>query len=175
MLFNIFGDILASGKVEEFARQRSLVPFNPRIFAVVETGESGFDDFEGFGAFADGDDFTNLEEFKAGTDPTDKNDHPDYLDSLRIKLPLKETYMPFVFTGARKVADGWRCEFFDASQKDDYGRAGRTFSATINEEIGAAVKKPTGVVLKAYEKKECPIGCVIVTKATSSVSIPVII
>lgn len=105
-------------------------------------------------ADADGDDFTNLEEFKAGTDPNDKNDHPNYLDSLRIKLPLKETYMPFVFTGARKVADGWRCEFFDASQKDDYGRAGRTLTALIGEEIGVSAKKPSGFTLKEYVKKE---------------------
>lgn len=105
-------------------------------------------------ADADGDGFTNAEEFAAGTDPTDKNDHPDYLDSLKIVLPLKETYMPFVFTKATQIPTGWRCEFFDASQKDDYGRAGRTFSATIDEEIGAAVKKPTGFVLKAYERKE---------------------
>lgn len=105
-------------------------------------------------ADADGDDFTNIEEYQAKTDPTDKNDHPDYLDSLRVKLPLKETYMPFVFTGARKVADGWRCEFFDASQKDDYGRAGRTMTALIGEEIGAGTKKPSGFMLKEYVKKE---------------------
>ena len=105
-------------------------------------------------ADTDGDGFTNAEEFAAGTDPTDKNDHPDYLDSLKVVLPLKETYMPFVFTRATKIPTGWRCEFFDASQKDDYGRAGRTFSATIGEEIGASVKKPTGFVLKSYEQKE---------------------
>ena len=105
-------------------------------------------------ADADGDGFTNAEEFAAKTDPTDRNDHPDYLDSLRIVLPLKETYMPFVFTRATKIPTGWRCEFFDASQKDDYGRAGRTLTATIGEEIGADVKKPTGFVLKSYEPKE---------------------
>jgi len=105
-------------------------------------------------ADADGDGFTNAEEFAAKTDPTDKNDHPDYLDSLKIVLPLKETYMPFVFTRATKIPSGWRCEFFDASQKDDYGRAGRTFTATIGEEIGASSKKPTGFTLKTYEHKE---------------------
>jgi len=103
---------------------------------------------------ADNDGFTNAEEFAAKTDPTDKNDHPDYLDSLKIVLPLRETYMPFVFTRATKIPTGWRCEFFDASQKDDYGRLGRTLTATIDEEIGAGVKKPTGFVLKSYERKE---------------------
>ena len=105
-------------------------------------------------ADADGDGFTTAEEFAAGTDPTNPKDHPDYLDSLKVVLPLKETYMPFVFTKATQIPTGWRCEFFDANQKDDYGRAGRTFTAVFGEEIGAAAKKPSGFVLKGYEKKE---------------------
>ena len=100
-------------------------------------------------ADADGDGFTNLEEFEAKTDPTNRNDHPDYLDSLKIVLPLKETYMPFVFTAANKIPTGWRCEFFDPKQKDDYGRIGRTLTARIGEEIGKS-----GYVLKKYEPKE---------------------
>lgn len=109
----------------------------------------------------DGDGFTNAEEYAAKTNPTDKNDHPDYLDSLKIVLPLKETYMPFIFIGARQVAAGWRCDFFDASQKDDYGRQGRTLSAVVETkggdkryEIGAEVKKPSGFELVKYERKE---------------------
>lgn len=102
----------------------------------------------------DGDGFTNLEEHLAGTDPTDPRDHTDYLDSIQIVLPLKETYLPFLFTKATKIPSGWRCEFFDPKQKDDYGRLGRTFTAVIGEEVGASVKKPSGFVLKAYEKKE---------------------
>ena len=103
---------------------------------------------------SDKDGFTNLEEFQAKTDPTNAKDHPDYLDSIRIRLPLKQTYLPFVFTAANKVPDGWRCEFFDAKQKDDYGRMGRVLRAKVGEEIGLAEKKPTGFVLKNYEKKE---------------------
>ena len=98
---------------------------------------------------SDGDGFTNLEEFLAKTDPTDRKDHPDYLDSLKIVLPLKETYMPFLFMAANKIPSGWRCDFFDPKQKDDYGRMGRTMRAAIGEEIGKS-----GFVLKAYEKKE---------------------
>lgn len=99
-------------------------------------------------ADADGDEFTNAEEFAAGTDPTDRNDHPDYLDSLSVVLPLKQTYMPFLFVAANKIPNGWRCEFFDPKQKDDYGRLGRKLTAVIGEEIGAS-----GIVLKSYEPK----------------------
>ena len=99
-------------------------------------------------ADADGDDFTNLEEYQAKTDPNDAKDHPDYLDSLAIVLPLKKTYMPFIFLSATPVPKGWRCEFFDASRNDSYGRKGVSMSALIDEEIGGS-----GFVLKSYEKK----------------------
>jgi len=101
----------------------------------------------------DGDAFTNLEEYQAKTDPTDKNDHPDYLDSLTLNLPLKETTLPFVFTKATKIPAGWRCEFFNAREKDDYGRLGRTITAVIGEEIGTS-----GFALKAYEQKESKVA-----------------
>ena len=116
-------------------------------------------------ADADGDDFTNLEEFAAKTDPKDRNDHPDYLDSLSIQLPLKKTYLPFLFTAANKIPTGWRCEFFDPKQRDNYNRLGRTFTAVIGEEIGKKDDRDpkksvmTGFVATAYEKKseEIPI------------------
>ena len=97
----------------------------------------------------DGDGFTNLEEFKAKTDIADAKDHPDYLDSLKIALPLKPTYMPFVFTRANKIPSGWRLEFFDASKRNDYGQMGRTSTAVIGEEIGKY-----GFVVKGYEQKQ---------------------
>ena len=96
----------------------------------------------------DKDDFTNLEEYEAKTDPTDRNDHPDYLDSLRIVLPLKETVLPFVFRKANKIPAGWRCEFFDPARRDDYGRKGATLTAVVGEEIA-----DTGFVLKAFTEK----------------------
>lgn len=105
-------------------------------------------------ADADGDGFTNLEEFQAGTDPNDRRDHPDYLDSVAVQLPLKETYMPFVFTKATQIPKNWRCEFFFPGLKDDYGRNGRALTAVVGEEIGKGTKTPSGFVLKAFEKKE---------------------
>ena len=97
----------------------------------------------------DGDGFTNLEEYKAKTGIADPKDHPDYLDSLKIALPLKPTYMPFIFTRANKIPSGWRLEFFDASKRNDYGQMGRTSTAVIGEEIGKY-----GFVVKGYEQKQ---------------------
>ena len=100
-------------------------------------------------ADADGDGFTNAEEFAAKTNPLDKNDHPDYLDSVTVQLPLRETYMPFIFIGSSKIPAGWRCEFYDAKQKDDYGRLGRKITAIVGDEVGKS-----GFVLKKFEHKE---------------------
>ena len=111
---------------------------------------------------SDNDGFTNLEECLAKTNPSDPKDHPDYLDSLKIQLPLKETYMPFIFLEARPVGKSWRCEFFNPNEKDDYGRMGRPLTAMVGEEIVAKAidsktKAPTtissGYVLKEYAKK----------------------
>ncbi len=103
---------------------------------------------------ADGDGFTNLEEFKAGTDPKDPTDHPDYLDSVSVQLPLTSTYMPFVFTKAMPLPNNnWRCEFFFSNLKDDYGRMGRLVSVRNGEEI-ADKKNHSGFIFKSYEKKE---------------------
>ena len=99
-------------------------------------------------ADADGDDFSNLEEYLAKTDPKDAKDHPDYLDSLAIVLPLQKTYLPFIFLSATPVPNSWRCEFFDASRKDSYGRKGVSTSVLVGADIG-----DTGFVLKSYEKK----------------------
>jgi len=99
-------------------------------------------------ADADKDGFTNLEEYKAKTDPTDPKDHPDYLDSLKIVLPLKQTYLPFAFTKATKIPAGWRCEFFDPKKKDvKRGNTGYV-TATVGEEI-----EKSGYVVKSYEQK----------------------
>jgi hypothetical protein len=96
----------------------------------------------------DGDGFSNLEEFQAKTDPKDGASHPDYLDYVKINLPLKETYMPFIFRKANKIPSGWRCEFFAPNRRDDYGRRGATLTAVIGEAIA-----DTGFVVKGYEAK----------------------
>ena len=97
---------------------------------------------------ADGDGFTNLEEYQAKTNPSDKVDHPDYLDSLRIQLPLKATYLPFVFTKAIQVPGGWRCEFFDPKRKNVQRGETGYFTAKVGEAIPGS-----DFTVKSYEQK----------------------
>ena len=98
----------------------------------------------------DNDGFTNLEEFEAKTDPVDRKDHPDYLDSLKIQLPLKETTLPFVFRRADKIPAGYRLTFFDSTSESavDKRKKGANVTAVIGEEIGK-----TGFVVKGYTPK----------------------
>ncbi len=106
---------------------------------------------------ADKDGFTNLEEFLAKTDPLNPNDHPDYLDSLSIVLPLQETKMPFAFVTANQIPGGWRCEFLDPSRRNDYGKLGRKVTVKVGEKIVDAsdAKNPVdyGWTLKSYTAK----------------------
>lgn len=83
---------------------------------------------------ADNDGFTNLEELAMGTDPTDAKSHADYLDSVKIQLPLKETFVPFYLKAVNKIPAGFRCEFAQ-------GKA--TFSATVGETL--VITKTSGV------------------------------
>lgn len=97
---------------------------------------------------SDNDGFTNKEEFASSTNPADPKDHPDYFDSLKLQLPLKETKMTVVFRRANKIPSGWRLEFFDPKRKNDYGRMGTTITALIGERVA-----DTGFKVKGYEPK----------------------
>jgi hypothetical protein len=101
-------------------------------------------------ADTDGDGFTNAEEFEANTDPSDKSSHPDYVDSLKLELPLKETVLSFFFEKAESLPGGKvRYYFRDPKAKNDYGGRGRQYNPLADEEIGK-----TGYVVKSLEKKE---------------------
>ena len=99
---------------------------------------------------ADGDGFTNIEEYQAKTDPRNKTDHPPYVDSLKIQLPLKETHLPFVFRSASKIPSGYRLAFFDSTAESlsNRNKKGATVTAVVGEEIGK-----TGYIAKSYEQK----------------------
>ena len=97
----------------------------------------------------DGDGFTNAEEYAAGTDPSDKNSHPDYFDSLKLVLPLKETVLPFYLRSYMKTPNGMKLEFFDPKRRNDYGKNGYRYSVFVGEAIG-----DTGFTAKSFEQKE---------------------
>ena len=97
----------------------------------------------------DGDGFTNAEEFAAGTDPADPKSHPDYLDSLKIVLPLKETFLPFFCERVFPLPGGDnRFYFKDPRKKNQYGQRGLVYDMKTGEDIGK-----TGYKVKSYEKK----------------------
>ncbi len=102
---------------------------------------------------SDGDGFTNLEEYQAKTDPTDKKSHPDYLNYLTVASELKETYLPFFFNGAMPIPDGkggktYRLTFQRLNVKSAYDSK---FSVKVGEEIKSADGKiKTGFIAKSY-------------------------
>ena len=102
-------------------------------------------------SFADGleDCVLSMEEFAAGTDPSDKKSHPDYFDSLKLVMPLKETYLPFYLRSYMKTPAGMRLEFFDPKRRNDYGKSGYRYSVLVGEPVG-----DTGFVAKGFEQKE---------------------
>lgn len=100
-------------------------------------------------ADADGDGFTNLEEFQAKTDPKDRSSHPDYLDSLKLVLPLDETVLPFTFVKVAQIPAGWRFFFRDPKKRNAYGKLGTEYSVLAGEQIG-----DTGWYAVSYSKKE---------------------
>lgn len=95
----------------------------------------------------DGDGFTNLEEYEAGTDPTDKASHPDYLDSLKLVPPLRETPLPFLFDRAMHTPSGTKFYFKDPKRKNAFGGV-LTYEVFADQPIGK-----TGFVAKKYERK----------------------
>ena len=97
-------------------------------------------------ADADGDGFTNIEEFEAGTSPSDPASHPDYIDSLKLELPLKQTYTDLVFTGANKTPSGLKLGFKDPKRSNDYDRG--IYSVYAGSPIGKS-----GFTVKSYEQK----------------------
>ena len=100
-------------------------------------------------ADTDADGFTNAEEFAAGTDPSDKKSHPDYFDSLKLVMPLKETYLPFYLRSYMKTPAGMKLEFYDPKRRNDYGKSGYRYSVLVGEPIG-----DTDFVAKGFEQKE---------------------
>ena len=60
---------------------------------------------------ADGDTFTNAEEFEAKTDPKDANSHPNFLEFLSVAGDLRKETLPFWFKMSNQIRDGYRLTF----------------------------------------------------------------
>ena len=102
---------------------------------------------------ADGDGFTNLEEYKAETDPKDKTSHPDYLESLALAGGIKQTTLPFYFNAVTPIPGGHRFTFQRVGMKGFDAKV----SVKMNEEIAKGAGKAawqSGWTVVAYEKKE---------------------
>lgn len=98
----------------------------------------------------DGDEFTNLEEFLAKTDPTNKNDHPDYFESLSLRLPLAETKLSFYLERVMQLPDGsYKFYFKDPKARNDYGARGVSYECRAGESVGK-----TGYTVVSYNQKQ---------------------
>lgn len=100
---------------------------------------------------ADGDGFTNLEEYQAKTDPKDPESHPDYLDYLSVAGQLRQTTLPFYFNGYTPLPGGKFRFTFQRLGKTGYDSK---FSPVLNEEIaGRGGRDKTGWIVTAFDQK----------------------
>ena len=68
---------------------------------------------------ADGDMFTNLEEFEAKTDPKNLESHPDFLDFLALASDLRTEELPFMFKMATPIPSGHRLTFVATARNQE--------------------------------------------------------
>ncbi len=75
----------------------------------------------------DGDGFTNLDEWRGHTNPTDKNSHPDYLTKLNLKS-FKQELFRLVF--ASRTEDTFGINTIDLQQPTQFVKVGDTIAGT---------------------------------------------
>ena len=68
---------------------------------------------------ADGDMFTNFEEFEAKTDPKNPESHPDFLDFLALASDLRTEALPFMFKMATPIPSGHRLTFVATARNQE--------------------------------------------------------
>ena len=106
---------------------------------------------------ADGDMFTNLEEYEAKTDPKDPESHPDYLDSLSIASDLRTDKLPFWFKSYTPTRDSYRLQFVVADkQYRQFAEAtnGQEVVYTLAKWSKKGDKVNSGWRVVKFEKKE---------------------
>ena len=95
---------------------------------------------------ADGDGFTNLDEWQGHTNPIDKNSHPDYVSKLKLKAFTEE---PF-----RLILSSWDGETFGINAVDAAGHAIDLREPTQFLKIGDTIKGTRFKIVKFTEKHE---------------------
>jgi len=75
----------------------------------------------------DNDGFTNLDEWKGQTNPTDKDSHPDYLTKLSLESATEE---PFRFMFSSWVGDTFAINAIDQSEPTQFLKKGDTIRGT---------------------------------------------
>lgn len=97
---------------------------------------------------ADGDTFTNLEEFEAKTDPKDPQSHSNYLDFLAVAGDVRKETLPFWFKMATPLPSGHRLTF------EVIGKEYRkTTTALVDEEIVFQLARPKFVKGRMQDDK----------------------
>ena len=75
----------------------------------------------------DGDGFTNLDEWQGGTDPTEKNSHPDYLTKLHLVSAAEE---PFGYMFSSWVGGTFQVNAIDQSEPTQFLKKGDVIRGT---------------------------------------------
>lgn len=91
---SINADSDGDGMPDEWERKYDLNPQDPAD-AELDSDEDGF---------------TNLQEFKDGTNPLDAKSHKDFATLLRV-VKVEATVLPLKFTGASRMPNGYKCQF----------------------------------------------------------------
>lgn len=95
----------------------------------------------------DGDGFSNKEEFAAKTNPADASSHPDYIDYIELRQPLRQEFSTLQFDRVTELpGKKYRFYFKMPGRQNEVDRG--NFSALKDEEIGK-----TGFKVVAYEPK----------------------
>ena len=68
---------------------------------------------------ADGDMFTNFEEYEAKTDPKNPESHPEFLDFLALASDLRTEELPFMFKMATPIPSGHRLTFVATARNQE--------------------------------------------------------
>ena len=110
-------------------------------------------------ADADGDTFTNLEEFEAKTDPKNPDSHPDFLDSLALASALRTEELPFMFKMATPIPNGHRLTFVATKWNQD--KKPVIGDAVVKSMATAEVGKEVVFELMKIKvrSRRCPLTC----------------